>query len=227
MNRLNQYATIAGLGAGNYDGQFKLEEITKNNNFGLGTFDGLDGELIGFDNHFYRVRSDGSVNPVKVKDLTPFASLVDFRNPVTLDLPVGATKESLMSLLSKEINPNRMYALKITGEFSKITTRTLSRQTKPYKKLADVAKKQQVLTKTDQKGTIVGYLTPEIYNTINAEGLHLHFLNAARDFGGHVLDFVTGKVKLEAIEIDELNLVFDSTKKAIKVDQVELHRAEN
>jgi acetolactate decarboxylase len=227
MNKLSQYATITGLANGNYDGQFKLEDILKGKNFGLGTFEAVDGELIGFDNRFYRIRSDGSVTSVKSKDLTPFASLTDFKNPILLSLPVDANKRTLLEILKQEVNPNRVYALKINGSFSEIETRTLAKQAKPYPKLVDATKTQAVVKKTNQKGTIVGYLSPELFDTILVEGLHLHFLNKEKTFGGHVLNFLAQEVKLEIIELDQIDLVFDQTKKPMKVNRQEIEKAEN
>jgi len=218
MNKLNQYATFSGLKAGNYEGLFKLDEVIKGNNFGIGTFEDLDGELVGFDNHFYRMRSDGSVIPVKSKDLSPFVSLMKFHNPIVLNLKENADMKELWKVLKDKINPNRIYALKISGVFSEISTRISPKQSKPYPKLATVLETESVgQVRQNEEGTIAGFFAPSLYATILNDGFHLHFLNKEKNYGGHTVDFMTEDVKLEVVEIDEMALVFDSSKKEIKV----------
>jgi len=218
MNKLNQYATFSGLKAGNYDGLFKLDEVIKGNNFGIGTFEDLDGEMVGFDNHFYRMRSDGTVIPVKSKDLSPFASLMKFHSPIVLSLKPNSDMKALLKVLKDEINPNRIYALKITGVFSEISTRISPKQSKPYVKLATVLEKESVKqVREGEEGTIAGFFAPALYATILNEGFHLHFLNKEKNYGGHVVDFMAEEVKLEVVEIDEMELIFDSSKKEIEV----------
>ena len=54
-----QYATINALMEGGFDGDMTLAALQKKGTFGIGTFNELDGEMIGFDNHFYQIKSDG------------------------------------------------------------------------------------------------------------------------------------------------------------------------
>ena len=50
---------------GIYDGDFYMSEAKEHGDFGIGTFNRLDGELIGFDGEFYRLRSDGKAYPAE------------------------------------------------------------------------------------------------------------------------------------------------------------------
>ena len=43
-----QVATISSLLAGGYDGDTSVDEMLRHGDFGLGTFNGVDGTLIGF-----------------------------------------------------------------------------------------------------------------------------------------------------------------------------------
>jgi acetolactate decarboxylase len=61
-------------------------------------------------------------------------------------------------------------------------------QTEPYRPLPEVLKEQAEFEFTNVKGTIVGFWLPDYMNGPNAGGYHLHFVTAARDGGGHVLD---------------------------------------
>src|SRR5246127_400363 len=59
-----QTSLMSALVAGIYEGEMTYGDIRKHGDFGLGTFNDLDGEMIGFDGTFYQLRSDGSARPV-------------------------------------------------------------------------------------------------------------------------------------------------------------------
>ena len=59
-NEVYQTSTMLALLDGIYDGVISFEELKERGDFGIGTFDQLDGETIAFDNEFYHLRSDGS-----------------------------------------------------------------------------------------------------------------------------------------------------------------------
>ena len=61
---LYQTSLVAALLKGVYEGQTTYGELRKHGDFGLGTFNHLDGEMVGFDGTFYQLRSDGSARPV-------------------------------------------------------------------------------------------------------------------------------------------------------------------
>ena len=73
-----QYATINALMEGGFDGDMTLAALQKKGSFGIGTFNELDGEMIGFDNHFYQIKSDGKVYEVAPSQKTPFAVVTNF-----------------------------------------------------------------------------------------------------------------------------------------------------
>ena len=55
---LFQTSTIEALLDGNYEGDVTFAELEERGDFGLGTFDALDGEMIALDGDFYQVRAD-------------------------------------------------------------------------------------------------------------------------------------------------------------------------
>jgi acetolactate decarboxylase len=69
-----------------------------------------------------------------------------------------------------------------------VKTRSVPRQTRPYPKLADVTAKQPTFEFADVKGTIVAFRCPYFVKSVNVPGWHLHFLDADRKRGGHLLD---------------------------------------
>ena len=56
---LVQTSTIDALLDGVYDGELTYAELSRYGDFGIGTFEGLDGEMIAFDGAIWQVKSDG------------------------------------------------------------------------------------------------------------------------------------------------------------------------
>src|SRR5215218_5350169 len=84
---LFQTSTIDALLDGNYDGDVSFAELAERGDFGLGTLDALDGEMIALDGDFYQIKSDGRAYSIRGETKTPFA-VVTFFEPAlseTLD----------------------------------------------------------------------------------------------------------------------------------------------
>ena len=75
---LFQVSTSTALVEGIYKGAVSIGKLREHGDFGLGTFEGLDGEMVAFDGHFYQVRSDGTVRLAADSDLSPFAAVTHF-----------------------------------------------------------------------------------------------------------------------------------------------------
>ena len=57
--RLFQTSTLQALMAGVYDGDLTFQELARHGDFGLGTFEALDGGMIALDGAFYQIKADG------------------------------------------------------------------------------------------------------------------------------------------------------------------------
>src|SRR5262247_4928572 len=75
-----QVSTISSLLAGGYDGDTTVGELLRHGNFGLGTFNGVDGEMMVLDGKAYRGTTDGRAQLVADAERTPFAVVVAFRS---------------------------------------------------------------------------------------------------------------------------------------------------
>ena len=75
---LAQVSTFDALLAGNYDSVTELSELKQYGDFGIGTLDGLDGELIMLGGVFYDIRADGVAYTVSEATATPFAAVTFF-----------------------------------------------------------------------------------------------------------------------------------------------------
>ncbi|TFG46024.1 MAG: acetolactate decarboxylase, partial [Dehalococcoidia bacterium] len=193
---------------GVYDGVITLEELQKHGDFGIGTFEGLDGEMVFYDGIFYQVKADGTVNFVSGAVQTPFAAVtffdVDFQEDLAVGISYLALQDYLDSILPTE---NIFYAVRITGVFSYMQTRSVSAQQKPYPPLIEVTRDQSIFEFNNVEGTIVGFRCPSYVNGINVPGYHLHFLTSSNDAGGHVLEFQANQVEVSIDYTSEFNLI--------------------
>src|SRR5262245_45786207 len=68
-----QTSTLDALLDGAYEGDVTFAELARQGDFGIGTLQGLDGEMIALDGDFFVARVDGRVSPVPAETKTPFA----------------------------------------------------------------------------------------------------------------------------------------------------------
>lgn len=174
---LTQVSTIDALLNGLYDGMISLADLKAHGDFGIGTFEGLDGEMIFYDGVFYQVKADGIAYIPEDSLTAPFAVVTFFDTDKEVRLADGTDYVSLLTFLD-EILPtdNIFYAVEITGTFSYVQTRSVPAQHKPYPPLTEVTEGQTVFEFTDVEGTIVGFFSPPYADGINVPGYHLHFL---------------------------------------------------
>lgn len=201
-----QNSTIDALLDGVYDGTTEFGVLKKYGDFGIGTFNGLDGEMTAIDGKFYQIKSNGLAYRVSDSLKTPFAVVTFFNYEIKQKLKHGMTYAQFKKMQDKYLDsPNIFYAIKITGKFKFVRVRSVPKQTKPYPKLKDAVQHQKVYDFKNVKGDIVGFFCPYYTKGINVPGFHFHFLNEARNAGGHVLDFIVDDV---VMEIDEKNDFF-------------------
>lgn len=191
---LYQYATLGSLKAGVYDGLQTVAGLHQHGTFGLGTFAGLDGELVMVDGAVYQVTVDGEVHHPPPDTRIPFAVVHPFAADATADLDAGLTLAALeVAIDARRVSDNLFYAVRIDATFPALTVRSVPAQQRPYPPLAAVIPaEQQVFELTAVEGTLVGYWCPAYAAGINAAGYHFHFISRDRQQGGHVLDLETG-----------------------------------
>ncbi len=187
---LYQVSTIDALMQGVYDGVQPVGEMKKHGDFGIGTFNALDGEMIVLGGIVYQAKADGVIYVVPDNATTPFATVTYFE-PDIMETTDRSMNFSVFSTdMSKRLpSQNMIYAVRMHGTFPTMKVRAIPAQQKPYPTLTDAAKNQSVYTYTDTTGTVVGFYTPVFFKGINVVGYHLHFLSDDRHTGGHILDF--------------------------------------
>ena len=197
---LFQTSTIDALLVGVYDGDLTLKQLQEHSDIGIGTFNDLDGEMIGLDGKFYQVRVDGIAYPVNDSMLTPFAEVTFFEPDMTAvsHEPLNYTQLELYldGLLPTK---NIFYVIKVKGLFEYVKTRSVPRQSKPYPPLQKAVQNQSVFEFRKIEGTMVGVRAPDSVRGLSVPGYHFHFITKDRRAGGHLLDC---KIQNATMEID-------------------------
>jgi acetolactate decarboxylase len=185
-----QTSTMAALLDGIYDGEVSVGELLDHGDFGLGTFNHLDGEMVVLGGVCHHLRADGSARVAATDEHTPFAAVTWFQPEQTLPMTEPADRAEIQARIDAAIKTgNLIQAVRITGMFSRILTRTVMAQTPPYPPLTEATADQQVNELRDVTGTLAGFRTPDYEQGISVPGYHLHFIDESRTRGGHVLDF--------------------------------------
>jgi acetolactate decarboxylase len=201
VNALFQVSTLDALSSGIYQGALSFHALGKEGNFGLGTFDSLDGEMVELDGRFYQIRSNGIVSRVDPDETTPFAAVTNFRTDLRATLIQPATFAQLTAWLDTVLpTQNFFYAIKVHGHFTDLTARSVPKQFPPFPPLATAVAQQSVFPLHDIDGTLVGFRSPAFEKGINQAGYHFHFISDDERSGGHALDFLAAHATVE-IEI--------------------------
>jgi len=204
--RLYQYSTLDALLAGVYDGNLTLGEALNEGDFGLGTFNQLDGELILFEGIVYRAAYNGTVAVVEESQRTPFIAVTHFESEDAFELVADLQDLSyseLKTTLDQAIpSENLFYAIQVEGTFNSLKYRSVPAQVKPYPPLAVVVKEQSVFEVENATGVLVGFRCPAYSSGINVPGYHFHFLSEDRKSGGHVLEMKTGPITVSILTLE-------------------------
>jgi acetolactate decarboxylase len=195
--RITQVSVLNALMSGRYDGVMPIPELLRGGDFGLGTLDHLDGELIVLDGRAYQVRGDGVVVAVGPDRSTPFALVTPFAPDGEFACPRVGNIADLDARLDDALGrKNHFLAVRVDGRFAAITLRSVHRQEPPYRPLGEVVKGQSVWTHGEVSGTLVGIRCPAWIGGLNVPGYHWHFLSDDHTVGGHVLDCRAREVRV-------------------------------
>jgi acetolactate decarboxylase len=206
-NVVTQISTYDALFAGLYDGVAPIKSVSSCGDFGLGTFDRWNGEVVLLDGKYHLVTGDGTVQPITDLNVTtPFLAVTWFHEDTHQPLADGTTFD-LLKQKPEAFLPgvNLVYAVKIEGVFHHVKTRSMPAQSKPYKVMSELVKTQPTFEFQAVTGTMVGFWTPPSMKGIGLAGWHLHFLTKDGQGGGHVLEFTTKDAVLklnEKLEVD-------------------------
>jgi acetolactate decarboxylase len=209
---LYQSSTMGALLDGVYDGDVTIAEILRHGDFGLGTFNHLDGEMVILDGVCYHLHTDGSTTVAADSQLTPFAAVTRFRTDLTFEITESTNRVDAVAQIDSMIGSlNLMYAIRIDAAFSELRTRTVMAQSAPYPPFVKATESQAETHFADVTGTMAGFRLPDYDQGISVAGYHLHFLDENRKQGGHALDFQLSHATVSVCTLSDLHLSLPRT----------------
>lgn len=216
---LFQVSTSGAIVEGLYDGCVSIGELRSHGDFGLGTFEGLDGEMVMLDGRCYRARGENDVTEPDPVELTPFAVVTNF----VADRRVSLGTVTSVADLEQQLDPHRLgdnlfVAIRIDGTFDALRLRAACR-TDGSVPLLEATANQREWTLEGATGTLVGFWSPVYARSIAVAGYHLHFLSDDHTSAGHVLD-VSSHTTLEVAlhDVHDLRVALPETAEFVRAD---------
>ena len=208
---LYQVSTAGALVEGVYQGAVSVATIREHGDFGLGTFEDLDGEMVVLDGHVYRVGSDGTVHEVADDAVTPFAVVTRLSPGPTVVLDGITEFAALLAALDRfRESSNVFFAVRIDGQFDAVHVRAACRSA-PGVPLVVATEQQTEFELGAVTGTMVGFWSPPYASGVEVAGYHLHFLTDDRTAGGHVLSCRGSGLRAQLQEEGEIHLALPDT----------------
>lgn len=211
MGKYYQVSTLQALALGFSKSVITVEELLRHGDFGLGTFEDVDGEMIVLDGKCYRAKNDGSVVPAENERGVPFASVCRFQSQrlekISEMETIERLKEWLTLRIEEDFGLNSMYSVRIDGDFQKIDARSESGTKAHHVTLKDaLSVTQKAFIFENIKGSLACVYYPDYMDGINAAGWHLHFLSEDKKHGGHVFDLsmkhgTAGFCRITSVEV--------------------------
>jgi acetolactate decarboxylase len=231
-HELFQTSTVTALLDGAFEGDVTLRELLEHGDLGLGTLNGLDGELIVLDGEPWQAQVDATLSRPPLSARTPYAVVVPFSPgsamPLTGPLPAAELESRLRHRAAAARRPT---AIRIDGFFHTVTVRSVPRQAPPYPTLAQAIAQEQVTELSDVRGTLAGFRFPDALDGIEMVGAHLHFATDDRARGGHVLGYTLMEGVAHLDDPTELHVelpgAVDAPGQGTTIDQAALQRLES
>jgi acetolactate decarboxylase len=213
-----QISTSTALVEGVYQGCVTVGTIKGHGDFGLGTFDALNGEGIMLDGHIYQALSNGSVVEPDDSATAPFWVSTEFEADRELVLNQVSSWDDLCAQLDQQRQSENLFvAIRIDGDFDVINYRVVCR-TDPGVSLVSATSHQAEFTVKHVSGTLMGFWSPMYARTLNIPGYHLHLLTNDHQHGGHVHGIRAEKVRVRLMDAANLVMALPETPQFLKAD---------
>lgn len=206
---LFQLGNASALFSGAIEGHMTYRQLKSKGDFGLGTFNGIQGEMVALDGHFYKISQKGKTIPVDPVWKTPFVELVRFtQNESAYFDKINSYAVLKKTITEKLDNKNIPYAVKVTASFQYLKLR--SRSPRAALQVSDVIEETYSVRNT--KGTLVGFWFPDYLPSLTIPGFHFHFIADDRQMSGHVLEMKADNVNVEINAVNQIELAFPLTR---------------
>jgi acetolactate decarboxylase len=210
---LYQVSSFAMLEKGNLSAVITVDDMNTYGDFGVGGFEGLDGELSQIDGKIYQIKSDGTVVEPSGDMGVCFGNTIEFNPQYSFQQNESIKMDDLLEKINVSFpDQNIIYAYRIDGYFPEILVRSLPGQDEPYPTLAEVVENQSVFNLQNENGTISGFWFPQWMQGVNYAGFHPHFITESRNAGGHVMDGTAEKVTISVEPVYEFTMFLQDNK---------------
>ncbi len=208
--------------SGFYEGEYTMKQLLQKGDFGLGTFNNLEGEMIVLDGKIYRATTDGlatEVNDLQVK--TPSAMVTFFEADQEITF-TNLTRDKLIAWINENLDTQRdMYALKVTGSFASLKARSQDPiYEKPFPEIEEVVDNMVYHDLKEVSGTLVGFQLPPYLDNINYPGLHFHFVSQheTQPAGGCAPAFTIKQATLSIMKLHAFSVDIPQTSDYYKLE---------
>lgn len=216
-----QLSTSTAVVEGVSQGCLRVGDLLQHGDFGLGTFDHLDGEGVLLEGECWQARADGSLSRAPAEERTPFFVVTHFRSDARQEMAQVNGWADLCSRLERlRPSDNLFMAIRMHGQFDRLQVRSVS-AVESGTDLLTAAAAQTVFDLRRVRGTVVGFWSPRYATSLNIPGYHLHFLSDDRRCGGHVLEneqLVADRLTVDLQLESELHLALPQTREFLQAD---------
>ena len=218
QHTLFQVSTSGALVQGIYERAVSSSFLLNYGDFGLGTFENLDGEMVVLDGAIYQARSDGKVLNITDDVGTPFAVVTHFTADQDQTIESASSFEEITKICDQyRDSDNLFYAFRIDGRFAHIHTRAM-KATLDGLPLAKAAAIQPEFEFADVEGTLVGIWAPQFSSALNIAGYHFHFLSEDRTKGGHLLECSGKNLRVRVDRLNDFHLSLPESEEFLLAD---------
>ena len=215
---LFQVSTSGALVEGVYQGCVSVGTLRAHGDFGLGTFEGLDGELVMLDGHCFQSRGDGLVSEARDEALTPFAVVTHFRAERESSVgQVGTLADLEAHIDADRPSANLFVGVRAHGTFDRLVLRAACR-TEHGTSLVEATANQREWSLAGVTGTLVGFWSPPYSRAVSVAGHHLHFLSDDRQQAGHVLDLSAAHLVVQQHDVHDVHVALPESTAFLRAD---------
>ena len=212
-NKVYQVSTLQALALGYTRAVINVEDLLKEGDTGLGTFEDVNGEMIVMEGRCFRADQNGDVTVVSPDTGVPFAAVAKLYGEQQFQLgnmpDITSVRNELTRKIEERFGLNSMHVVRIDGLFEKVDARSEAPYRSHHITLKEVlGKNQKAFMFENIRGALVGVYFPDYMDGINMPGWHLHFISEDRSKGGHVFDVsvLEGVAKVDKISNIYINL---------------------
>jgi acetolactate decarboxylase len=210
QNRLFQVGILSSFIHCAYEGDVMLSDVLENGDTGLGTINGVDGNIVINNGIAYHLDFDGNASKADNTKYTPFCVSAFLNTKHSFELSDIGSFAHLAEEIRKTLpSKNYIYLFKINGVYNKITMRGEKVQPKPYLPLSKtILTTQRIFSLEQVQGTMIGSLFPDYLKHINLNDFHFHFISEDEKKGGHVHELSADSLEITVAIVDNINLHF-------------------